>query len=556
MTRTPIDRPALTRLLVLAACCACSGPAAAASLEAGGLSSAHAVSVKADIGQVNGLLRRAESNLSSVTQSMGDRTTPPRGSAGKLLARRLEQVNDDLKPAKELLDAIPAGTDGREEAAARYATAAAEYNRLVTIFNGGNAPPPEDKSDTVKLDYRQQETLSNARFHTREVRGNATLLTERTMAMKEIADQLTINYRDVIELRSVVENAVRKTGYARDALSKLPENGAGVAPVRQDLVNADAEVMIARDYLNPLHAKLQDLINPANYPEFNADRDRLRELGRMFAQSGALKVDRAFAGETFQQAQASRDECIRIARKYLRLIQQQTGQGVELDAVGNHFLQKHAEFLAAAEEEKASLPAEIRGNLEQARTYAREAVAEQKPGWFNGGIPQVMGFAEEGVALLEILDKASGAEMRKAFADTKAELKKASDALREQIIRENTMPADNYEGSDREKVIEVAKSGWRVQQKEFDLLKVRMPMESWRRETKWTYSNGTWYFSDRSRIQVRLLVADHENDELAIDRVMTVWKNHQSGDTMIATPFRSFDEELEPSSYLLRSKIK
>ena len=44
----------------------------------------------ADISKIEGLLRRAESNLKSVESSLTGRKTPPKGSAGKLVARRLE----------------------------------------------------------------------------------------------------------------------------------------------------------------------------------------------------------------------------------------------------------------------------------------------------------------------------------------------------------------------------------------------------------------------------------------------------------------------------------
>ncbi|MFI4892096.1 MAG: hypothetical protein ACIAQ0_01480, partial [Phycisphaerales bacterium JB058] len=104
--------------------------------------------------------------------------------------------------------------------------------------------------------------------------------------------------------------------------------------------------------------------------------------------------------------------------------------------------------------------------------------------------------------------------------------------------------------------IETAISGWTVQQEKFDLLAVRIPAEQWARETKWTYSNGTWYFSDRSKLQVRLIVADHENPELAIDRAINVWKDHQKGDSMIGVPLRGFEDELQPNDYLLRANVK
>ena len=60
---------------------------------------------------------------------------------------------------------------------------------------------------------------------------------------------------------------------------------------------------------------------------------------------------------------------------------------------------------------------------------------------------------------------------------------------------------------------------------------------------------------DRSHLQVRLIVADHENSNQAIDRPVNVIKDHQKGDTMIGVPMRSFDEELEPGEYFLKANI-
>jgi hypothetical protein len=408
----------------------------------------------------------------------------------------------------------------------------------------------------VKLDYKQEEILSNANFHIREVEGNAQTLTEQTESMRAIDDQLSINFRDVNALLEIVANAQRKAGFARDNLEQLPAEGKGVVDARQRLVNAHARVTIANDYLTPLDAKLDTIIDPATYPDLAADHKRLRELSSMFARPEIFETEVPLAAETFAQAQPAYDECIRIARKYSRLIQQRTSEGEALEGVGNGFLQNHAEFLAAAEQKKAALPGEIREHLATATRDADEAVANQKPLWFTGGIPQTMAFADEKIALLTAMDAQAGAAMREQHDRTQEGLRQQADSLRELIIRENAMPADTFQGEDRDKAIATAVSGWRVQQKEFDLLKVRIPAEAWTRETKWTYSNGTWYFSDRSRLQVRLLVADKDNPELAIDRPINVWKDHQKGDTMIGVPLWGVDDELQPHSYMLRSKIR
>ncbi len=521
-----------------------------------GLGLGFASAASADVAKVNSHLQRAEANLQSVAASIANRTTPPTGSAGKLLANRLQQALDDLTPAKGLLENIPAGTAGREEAVARYVSAAEEYNRLRAFLTGSDAPSRPRQTGGTRLNYQQEEVLSGAEFNLREVEGGANQLTAALEKLRVIEDQLSIDFREVDGLLGVVENAKRKSGFVKDALAKLPGDGVGVPAVRQQLVNADAKVVTATDFLKPLNDKLQKLIDPAQYPEFEADRKRLRELSIMFANPMILQTDRVLAAETFRQAEAARAECIRIAQRYARLMQQRTDQGQAIEGVGNGFLSNLAEFMTEAEAQKKVLPDAIREDLTTAMGYAAEAVAEQKPLWFMGGIPQVMGFAEERVALLCTLDEVRGKQMESEFVLAQKQLKAQADSLRELIIRENKLPNDAFQGEDRAEAIKTALSAWKVQQDEFEVLAVRIPAEQWARETKWTYSNGTWYFSDRSRLQVRLIVADHENPELAIDRPLTIWKDHQQGDSMIGTPLYGFKDELQPNDYLLKSNVK
>ena len=72
----------------------------------------------------------------------------------------------------------------------------------------------------------------------------------------------------------------------------------------------------------------------------------------------------------------------------------------------------------------------------------------------------------------------------------------------------------------------------------------------------WQYSNGTWYFVDRSKLQVHLIVADQKDSTLAVIRPVTIIKDHQKGDSMIGVPLWSFKSEVQPSSYMLRAKVK
>ena len=137
-----------------------------------------------------------------------------------------------------------------------------------------------------------------------------------------------------------------------------------------------------------------------------------------------------------------------------------------------------------------------------------------------------------------------------------ASLDQREKSLAELIIQQNPLPSDRYAGGDRDQVVAVAVDAWKHQQKDFEVLASRIPSEVWSRETLWQYSNGTWYYVDRSRLQVQLLVADEKDDSLAKILPINIWKDHQKGDAMIGTPIFSGDEVLQPSSYLLREKIR
>lgn len=515
-----------------------------------------AAPASADVGKVNSHLQRAEANLKSVAASVAGKTTPPTGSAGKLLATRLQQALGDITPAKALLEQVPAGTAGRDEAQARCDEAEKEYNRLHTFLTGSAAPTATPQQTGTKLNYQQEEVLSGARFNLREVEGGANHLTAAVEKLRENKDELSIDFREVGGLLGVVENAKRKSGFVKDALDKLPADGAGVAEVRQALVNADAKVVTAADFLTPLDAKLKKLIDPAQYPQYEADRNRLRDLSAMFANPTVFQTDRVLATSTYQQAEAARAECVRVAQVYARLVHQGTEQGKSIEGTGNSFLENLAKFMAEAEAQKKTLPDAIRADMNLAKEYAAKAVAEQMPAWFTGGIPQVMGTAEERVNLLAAMDAAAGKQMRGEWERTQKDLKAQADSLRELIIRENKLPKDEFKGEDREKAIATALSGWKVQQDKAEVLAIRIPAEQWSRQTKWEYSNGTWYFSDRSKLHVRLFVADHENPTLVIDRPINVWKDHEKGDTMIGVPLHDFKEKLQPQSYLLRANVK
>ena len=525
----------------------------------------------ADVTKVNSSLKRAEANLNMLEGSIGHFTSPPKGSAGKLAKIRLDQAFGDMEAAREQLEGLSGA--GVAEATTRYNDATRLYNKLQKILTGetptkapdpeatpGPKPDPKPKGDapkTVKLGYPHADNLKNTLFTLRRVETDTASLMSLMEKLRPVEDQLTINHRTTATATEKIKETRRQAGFVSDGLAKIPANGEGVAEAEQRLVNARASIDIAEAYFKPLNTQLMKLVDPANYPDLNNDVKRLRELSSGYGNLEFLfREQRAKAAEAYTQMDFAKAECVRIAQAYLRLIEQETDQGKHVEVAGNNFLAGQAAFAAKAAEQKVSLPADIRKDLAEADRYANEAVQSQKPLWFTGGIPQRMGWVDDKLALYLVLDPAGGPAMQEEVAAMKSSLKQRADSLKELIIRENPLPNDQYVAGDRDAAIAVAVSAWKIQEPDFELLAVCIPAETWSRETKWTYSNGTWYFVDMSTLQVRLIVADKQNPEQAIDRPINVRKDHQKGDAMIGVPMRSFDEELQPNEYLLRTRIK
>ncbi len=535
-----------------------------------------ALGAPSDLATVSAHLKRAESNLQLVDSSIGHLKSPPKGSAAKLAQMRLGQAFGDLEPAGKILSALSG--QGVPEAKTRYDAAVVRYERLGEILTGKPQPSPEPtpepdpkpaedpaaggeappaKPATVRLGYPHADNLKNALFTVRRVEGDAGGLATLRQELSAVTDQLAVPHGRVFQAVATIAETRRQAGFAQDGLAKVPANGEGVAEAKERLAAARATVDSADAYFRPLHEQLAALIDPARYPEFHADLKRLTELARPYSNPAySLREARTEAAEALAQGEAAKAECIRVARVYERLMQQQTDQGKRIEVAGNNFLSSYQGFLAAAAEAQANLPGEIRKDLAEADRMASDAVTNQKPLWFAGGIPQQMGFVDDKFALYAALDPAGAAALASEVDALKASLSERADSLRELIIRENPLPADLYAGADRESVVAKALEIWKAQEADAQVLAVRIPSEAWSRETKWSYSNGTWYFIDKSKLQVRLIVADANDAELAIDRPINIRMDHQQGDTLSGFPMRSADEVLEPSEYVLRSRLK
>ncbi len=522
-----------------------------------------------------GLLKRAVTNLELAQQSAG--TGTPKGSKARLALVRLQSAQQSMPPVHARLEQLPADDEtvmAFRQQVATVEQAMAELEGRLTgkpaptpepareDMGGGDSgkdpaptPPPAETPGGKKLDYRQEEQFRNARFKLREISGQAAALKEFSGKVAEIEDVTGLDHRLMAQAVNTVALARKRIGEFHTHFDPLPADGRGVPELAAQFKSDLAEIDAADKILAPRWEQLARLIDPASYPELTADYDRLRELSGMFSDTNVFLNDRTRAAGLLEQMAPARKEADRILAAYAVLVRQKTDMGEKLMKQHTYFGSKLESFQAAVAQQKTQLPNEIAGHLAEARQYAEEAVAEKKPLFFTGGIPQRIDWAKEKIALLTAIDAGAGAQQQAELDRLQAQLKQQQESLREQIIAGNDMPADRYRGADREALVKRATDKWKQREPKAEVLAARIPAENWKREVMWRSQNtGSWYKIDRSKLQVQLLVA--VDDKLAVIRPINLWTNHISNDELTATIFHGEDDELLPGSYLLRTKIK
>ncbi len=506
------------------------------------------------LGEAVAGIKQAATNFKLAEGSVPAGNKPLKGSRLKLAMSRLASAKAPMPQIAKKLAKLPAGDPQVKKVQAQYDQLKGAMDAFETRITGQAATDPAAESEGVKLDYRQEEELKNAKFSLRDLEGRAAALTQLVEQIKPKKDKRLVDHRLVQKGMNTLEVAERRTREAHNHLDPLPKDGRGVKPTRERLGKAVDSVAASKAYLTPIHKQLSALIDPANYPELKADLDRLRELSAMYANPRILVENREQAAAVIKEAQAAVAERERLVKKYAILAHQQTDDGKHFVGVSNAFTQNYFEFAAAAKEQKKVLPGQIQKDLDEVRRMAAEAVEKKKPLFFTGGIPQMLGFAEKKLALLERLDVEAAKRLKGEIAKTRADIKAKQDSLREMIINANELPADEYKADARKALEKLVSKVWKQQQPDAEILAIRFPAPNWKRSVRWQYSNGTWYKVDHSKLQAQLIIK--YDDKLAVNQPVDLWKDHLSNDEVKAYPFRSMKDELSPQAFLLLEKVK
>jgi len=513
-----------------------------------------------------------EAGMKLALDTAGPGEGVPAGSRGKLAMSRLQSAMQPVPTLESRFAELPGDDPAVKELRARFDATLADAKALEARLTGQSQPDAPAKQEApaqqpgkpakpaaaagaggAKLDYRQEDVLKGAKFNLNQVDGYANALDQLVEQANTTADKNALDHRKINSGVSTIAEAQRKLGFANDALAKLPADGRGVAEAAEQYNSLVARINAADAALGPVHAQLQKLIDVNSYPDFAADRERLAGLAQMF-NGDLIQSNRPAAVEIVNTADAARGERNRIMEKYADFLKQDTEPGRQIAGSAVNFDSRYQAFAQQVGQWLQSAPAMIDGDIKQVNDMAATAVAEQKPAFFNGGIPQQLGYVEEKVNLYNAVDPAAARPYMEKLAALRADLKNQQAQLSEGIITANTLPPDRYTGSDRAAMEAMAIERWKSVQPDAQVLKVCFHSDQWNRETKWEASNTAWYKIDRSKIQAQLIIK--HDDRLAVMRPVNLWIDHVNNDKRTATNFDDITDELQPNRFLLLDKVK
>jgi hypothetical protein len=496
------------------------------------------------------LLRQANANLKLAMDSAGKGT--PKGSKAKLAAMRLAAAKSPMTQVTTIFEKLPASDPSVQAFKNQIFVTETAIQALEKRLTGNSTPAPA--ATGKKLDYKQVEELKNANFTLRELAGLNGALEKLVGEVQSIENESLFDFREMAKGMNTVNKARGRLQYTQNHLQDLPADGQGVKEAADQLKRETERVDAAEQALLPTHTLLLQAINPSSYPDYQGDLARLREMSSMYASPQILTSSREQAARVIGEAQAAVVEHDRITKAYYVIIHQQTEEGKRLGGVSKGFSSNFTDFMVAVDRERATLPSQIQSDFDKAISLADQAVQEQKPLFFTGGVAQNLDAARDKMVLYAALDASGSKAMQDKLAQVEAELKKRSSLLKDAIIAANSLPPNLYQGADRAALESLALKTWKKEQPNSTLMTVRIPSENWKREVLWRNQTGTWYKIDRSKLQVQLIV-EHD-DRLAVVRPVNLWKDHLSNDQIKAFPFHSIKDELQPMSFLPKDKVK
>lgn len=521
------------------------------------------------LAQAKTYLTQFQSNLKMARDTAGPGEDTPPASKAKLAAARLQSAKQSAANVAARLERLPKDHDDVKTLQAGYDEAMKAVTALEDRLTGKNDKPKSDKPDAPakdgddakpqapakeeRLGYQLQNALKIAQGNVDEVTAYAQALEKTVAELKAVKDPTTISNDTLTAAFSDIMEARRKKGFADNQFKLLPAEHSSVKPVADALKAAVARLDAVEKALEPIRKQTMKQADASSYPELKTDNERLKELRESLA-VGNMQVNRAAAAELVKQLPAMKEETARIEKKYAPLLSQNTGESGYLKTNLKQFAYSLERFEEAIAKEKETLPKQFDTDLAQAAKLTEEAVRENKPLFFAGGIASQLRFAEDKLVLYEALDPAGAKMAADRLAKARADVKQKELSLSAAIIAANELPPDRYAGPDKAELTKLATEALKQQRPGVQVLTVRFPSDKWERSVIWRYENSAWRKIDHSKLQAQVITK--RDDKVAEIHPINLWANHLKDDAVSALPLFGQKDELGPQSLMSLAKVK
>lgn len=502
-------------------------------------------------------LAQLQANLKLATDTAGAGDGAPPANKAKLASARLQAARQSAANVDAYLDKLPADDADVKAVRADYDEAMKAVDALADRLAGksnGAAKPSQGKGADTPLDYRAEQAFKIARSNVDAVTASAEKLDKVVAQVKAAKDKAAVSDDLISAAMGSIQSGRRQAGFAEDQFKKLPAEHPTVKAAADELKAAVARIDAAERVIEPLAKASAKAGDGGSYPELQSDITRLNEMAAMLGTGVLSAVDRRPAAELAKQLPALKEEGDRLLKKYAPLLSKNTDASRNLQANAKRLSYSVEKFEEALAKEKKALPQQIDADLAQSAQLAEQAVKEQKPAFFGGGVADNLRLAENRLVLYEALDPSGAATLKVKLDQTREAVKKQEASLAGAIIDANQLPPDTYAGADKASLVQRATEAIKKQNPKAEALAVRIPKSQWERETKWRYENREWRKIDRSRLQAQVIVK--RDDKLAEIRPVNLWIDHVNNDAISATPLFGVKEELSPGNLLPLAKVK
>ncbi len=424
---------------------------------------------------------------------------------------------------------------------------------LLTTFALMTSASAQEK----RLDYRQEQSLKDATYYLDQSEGILEQLNEKSKGWK-VGDS-SVQIQDVQNQLHNMDRVKQYITNTDNRLKQLPAENSKVKPEAERFAKVQKTYDTSRTRMEEIEKGLKGVVNKGSGGDYKADFDRLKEINQMFGNPQIFNTRPDSAVEIVKQIAPVKAERQRIATKYADFLKQSTPEANQMNSVLRYFDQQFGAFDAAATKYADEAPGAINAQVDETIKMAQGAAAEKKLGFFGqyGGIKSNLDQTEVRYKVLAAIkpDAPETAAARKKIDDGYAQVKQVRASLDADILNTNQVPDDQYNGPDKQQMIDAVKAKWSQSGVAGDVLKTGINSSQWKRDTYWRFNGtDTFYKEDASHAQGFVVVKT--DDKVATIHYINLTKDHQASEKIEASFFDDPKKEADVSNKVLLKNVK